>query len=270
MSALLGRLGRSAQRGSKPRCHILTQGEPTTVAARLTALTTLPGSNDPLAIVSANDAWMPQGFEALEEAELHKAPRLVPSTVGEILRQWWLPQGSARSRSPNFDIASTCTFEGRTGLILVEAKAHAGELDGEARAKPLSATASPASRINHASICDAITEARTGLQVATGVEWSISRDIHYQMSNRFSWAWKLAALGFPVVLIYLGFLNARDMTRGAETPFNDAASWDAAVRQHSAPLFPERMWNTVLRVGGVPLAPLIASMELPLQEMAAA
>ena len=32
------------------------------------------------------------------------------------------------------------------------------------------------------------------------------------MSNRFAWAWKLADLGVPVVLVYLGFFRALFMT----------------------------------------------------------
>jgi hypothetical protein len=38
----------------------------------------------------------------------------------------------------------------------------------------------------------------------------ISRDNRYQMSNRFAWSWKLASVGVPVVLVYLGFVGAAD------------------------------------------------------------
>jgi crotonobetainyl-CoA:carnitine CoA-transferase CaiB-like acyl-CoA transferase len=31
--------------------------------------------------------------------------------------------------------------------------------------------------------------------------WSLSVDSHYQICNRFAWAWKIASLGVPVVLI---------------------------------------------------------------------
>ena len=41
--------------------------------------------------------------------------------------------------------------------------------------------------------------------------WSLSRDSHYQLANRFAWAWKLADMGLPTILIYLGFLNAAEM-----------------------------------------------------------
>ena len=42
--------------------------------------------------------------------------------------------------------------------------------------------------------------ARNGLSAATGLQWGLSRDDHYQLSNRFAWCWKLATLGIPVVL----------------------------------------------------------------------
>jgi hypothetical protein len=31
------------------------------------------------------------------------------------------------------------------------------------------------------------------------------------MSNRFSWAWKLCTLGYPIALVYLGFIDATEM-----------------------------------------------------------
>jgi hypothetical protein len=45
----------------------------------------------------------------------------------------------------------------------------------------------------------------------TGLTWALSRDWCYQMSIRFAWAWKLAGLGKPVILIYLGFLAYDEM-----------------------------------------------------------
>jgi hypothetical protein len=269
MSTLLERLGRTARRGSKPRCHFLTHGSSASVAARLTALTMPIGQRAPLAIVTSRDQWMPQGFDVLTEAELPKATRLVDRRIADTLLRWWLPQGTAQARTPSFDIASTCTIDGRRGLILVEAKAHVGELEGEARAKPLADTASQGSRINHATIGEAIDQARAGLQAATGMDWHIGRDNHYQMSNRFAWGWKLAQLGIPVVLVYLGFTGADDMTQGSELPFADEEGWNTAVRRHSALLFPDQVWNTTLEVNGVAFIPLIHALELSLQEAAA-
>jgi hypothetical protein len=67
MSILLERLKRNQQRGSKPRCHLLTHGSPDAVAAKLTALVA------PFASVAQSDCWMPQGFENTDEATLPEA-----------------------------------------------------------------------------------------------------------------------------------------------------------------------------------------------------
>ncbi len=66
------------------------------------------------------------------------------------------------------------------------------------------------SKRNHAQIGRAISEASLGLK-DTMDGWNLSRDSHYQLANRFAWAWKLASMGVPVVLVYLGFLGAAEM-----------------------------------------------------------
>ena len=131
------------------------------------------------------------------------------------------PRGA---NTPNWDIASTCTFEGERGLLLIEAKAHGSELKPEG--KSLRSNASPNSIKNHERIGLAVAEANAELQSATGRQWFISRDDHYQLSNRFAWSWKLASLGIPVVLLYLGFLNAQDMACDGRL-FRCEAEWGA-------------------------------------------
>jgi len=84
-SNLLQRLRRKEQRGSKPRCHFLTHGLPTEIARRLTSLI------HPWGYVAATDSWMPEGFDDTEEAQLHKATRLIPSQNDrDVLKNWWL------------------------------------------------------------------------------------------------------------------------------------------------------------------------------------
>ena len=56
-------------------------------------------------------------------------------------------------------------------------------------------------------------------------------DHHYQLSNRFAWLWKLASLGIPVVLLYLGFLNAQDMTDDGPL-FRSEEEWTRAMKDH--------------------------------------
>jgi len=61
------------------RCHLLTHGSPDEVAARLSFLAA------PFAQVSSSDCWMPQGFDDIEEAQLHNAPRLVDPHMGAAM-----------------------------------------------------------------------------------------------------------------------------------------------------------------------------------------
>jgi hypothetical protein len=257
VSDLLQRLKPRDRRGSKPRCHRLTHGSANDVSSRLTSLAT------PFAHVSAGDHWMPQGFDELEEAQLHRAPRPVDPGIGAQLGTWWLAPASRRARTPNFDIASTCTIDDRPGLLLFEAKAHDEELDKEAAGRSLTSDASDDRRASHETIATAIRSACSGLSEATSLPWQISRDSHYQMSNRFAWSWKLATLGVPVVLIYLGFLKANEMTDRGQ-PFFEKSDWDRNVIAHSQSLFPAEVWNRRWTVYGVPFIPLMRAVEEPL------
>ena len=85
-------------------------------------------------------------------------------------------------------------------------------------------------------------------------------ETHYQMSNRFAWSWKLAELGKPVVLVYLGFLCADEMAdQGESFPYH--AAWERAVHEHSQRLFPQEVWGQQWLINGVPFIPLILSTE---------
>ncbi len=86
------------------------------------------------------------------------------------------------------------------------------------------------------------------------------------MSNRFAWAWKLTDLGVPTVLVYLGFLNAGEMSdRGKPIP--DATAWETLVKEHSRALFPAEVWNRAWSLKGSPLVPLIRSLEMKLENL---
>lgn len=258
IDSLLRRLPPKARRGSKPRCYWLTQGNTYDVARRLTDLVR------PWAVVSESDQWMPMGFEQAEEAQLHDAPRLLAPSVSETLSIWWFDGVRADRRTPNFDIASTCTIDGRKGLLLVEAKAHVTELTKEAAGRSLESNATAARRASHEAIGRAIEQAAFGLTRDLSAPCRLSRDRCYQMANRFAWAWKLATLEIPVVLVYLGLLRAGEMAdRGA--PFESHATWDRAVREHSAPQMDDSLWNNPWMIDAkTPLIPLIASSEVSL------
>lgn len=255
MNDCLKQLKPGQRRGSKPRCHSITHGPSSAVARRLSDL------GSPFATVTCDDRWMPQGFDDLEEAQLHSAPHILDSGLSVQLRDWWLAPASRRALTPNWDIASTCTIEGRSGLLLVEAKAHEQEL--ETAGRKLERGESGDRAASHDQIGRAIERASAGLTTTTSLEWSISRDVCYQMSNRFAWAWKLTELGLPVVLVYLGFLRAEEM-RDRSAPFGAHAEWERLVRAHSQPLFPGEVWDKPWSCNGQFFAPLIRSLEVPL------
>lgn len=252
MTDLLAFLRPNERRGSKPRCHAITHGARDDVAAALTALM------DGIGTVSVANQWMPCGFVDREEAQLHAAPALLDPTIGRQLRDWWLAVPSGQARTPTIDIASTCTIDRLPGLLLVEAKAHVQELSKEEAGKRLNAAGSANSRRNHLRIGECIQEASIGFSAETSLPWNLSHDRNYQMSNRFAWAWKLTELGFPVVLVYLGFLDAQEM-RSESNAFATHDDWRDLVIAHSRTLFPSTTWDRSWTIHGRTFAPLIRS-----------
>ena len=256
-------------RGSRPRCVLMVEGSREDVASRLTRLVNLPD-----VVASPDDRWMPYGKpfkredgkwdkQPANEAQLgnpKKPNNLVRPEVHRKLTDWWLAVQQGRMTTPNWDITSTCTVQGEPGLLLVEAKAHADELN--VKGKGLDRTASLNSQENHRQIGWAIVEASEGLASATGKPWGLSRDHHYQLSNRFAWSWKLASLGIPVVLLYLGFLNAQDMADDGPL-FRSGAEWTRVMKDHSRGALDESCWGEWLDIAGTPLIPLIRGIDQP-------
>jgi hypothetical protein len=256
------------RRGSLPRCLLFTEGPREDVAQRLT---TLVGRDD--VCISPEDFWMPQGLPVrgpdgrwdlspTKEAKLGESSEFLRPADRAILTNWWLAV-SNRANTPNWDLAGTCTVGEEPGLLLVEAKAHHMELCKEALGKG-EPDASANSKANHERIGEAIQSAQVGLREATGLPWGISRDTHYQMSNRFAWAWKLTELKYPVVLVYLGLLNASEM-KDRGNPFESHEEWAELVRLHSSRICPANTWGQLIRVNGSVLLPLIRSVEQPLE-----
>jgi hypothetical protein len=226
----------------------LTDGPADVVAHRLSELAA-PAIIDP-----ARHHWMPRGFAHPKEAKLGDALPFLSSEHRKAVTDWWL---SARrgANTPNWDIASTATIGGKEGLVLVEAKAHAPELKADGKA-------GEGRPENHACIDAACREASAALNdILPG--WNLSVSSHYQLCNRFAWAWRIAALGVPVVLVYLGFLRADEM-RDQGVPFADAESWERLVRTHSAGILPATAWDQPISIGGTPFRAVIRSREVPL------
>lgn len=246
------RLPPKDQRGSRVRCLLLTEGARVDVAKRLSALAA------PFATVDATQhRWLPRGLDNPREAKLGKSPELLSMDHRSTLTDWWLavPRGA---NTPNWDLASTATVDKREGIILVEAKAHAAELKPEG--KILRSSASDNSRMNHNRIAKRIKEANDALNsVRPG--WNITVEKHYQLANRFAWSWKIASLGIPVVLVYLGFLEAEEMT-DVGAPFADADAWKRMVLIHSSGIVPHTVWTKPLQIASTPLHACIRSSRL--------
>ncbi len=253
---LLRSLKPNERRGSKPRCHLLTYGSPEQVSAKLTQFIAAWGK------VTPYDRWMPEGFARIEEAQFGRVDFLLDPAIGDCLINWWLAVPKA-GRVPHWDIASSCTIEGRSGLLLVEAKAHDQELIKEMAGKKRGKIESADSLRNRNQIDSCMYHANISLSAETKLPWSLSIEHHYQMSNRFAWAWKLTELRIPVVLMYLGFLKAEEMCDKG-VPFVEHISWEDLVKSQSAKLFPGNVWNNRWLVHGQPFIPLIRSYEQPL------
>ena len=243
MDSLLEKLEPDERTGSKPRCHWLTHGAPGQVAGRLNALT------EPWGSVSTDDRWMPEGFCRIDEAQLDKAAKLLPKQDRDKLRDWWLAVSRPNTRTPCWDIACTCTVDGHRGLLLVEAKAHTQELKVKDQVG--------GSLLNSERIAECIEEANISLANQTDLDWALSHEHRYQMANRFAWSWKLTQLGYPVVLVYLGFLVAEEM----QNPFDSHAEWGGLVKSHSEPLFPAAVWDRQWVIHGQPFVPRICSIK---------
>jgi hypothetical protein len=245
----LATLPKRQQRGSRARCILLTNGSDEEVACRLSGLA------KPFATIDADrDRWMPRGFADPAEAKLGEALSLLSSERCEAITCWWLAVRE-HANTPNWDIAATATIDGTKGLLLVEAKAHTAEIKADGKANK-------GRTENHRRIGAACLEASTELNsILPG--WSLSLERNYQLCNRFAWAWKLASLGVPVVLVYLGFLRAQEM-RDQGLPLADGDQWEHLVREHSKGVVPPKIWDEPILVGGVPLHAKIHSMEMPL------
>jgi hypothetical protein len=177
--------------------------------------------------IAVYDNWMPKSKHYDKEAELNDFLKYNFSPeLGKEITDWWLFKDAT---TPNWDLISTCTINGKRGLVLVEAKAHVDELKDDSKRTP---SGSDNSQKNHESIAEAIAEANAGInKVFTNV--TLSRDTCYQLSNRIAHAWWLANRGIPVVLVYLGFLDCTDMKNGTNKLFQIDEDWQNCFQENA-------------------------------------
>jgi hypothetical protein len=251
MPSPLDRLPVKERRGSRLRCVLLTDGPGEQVAQRLTALVWPHAQVQP-----ERHAWQPKGWADPAEAKLGEMPPFLPPERRETVCRWWLVARQG-ANTPNWDIVSQATIEGQEGLILVEAKAHDKELKVEGKR--------PGNAENHERIGTAIREASDSLnRILPG--WNLSRDSHYQLANRFAYAWKIASLGIPVILVYLGFLCANEMSDEGQ-PLESEEAWAEVLRGHTRGGVPDEAWEERVYVRGTPMRALIRSVrwDLPME-----
>ena len=109
--------------GSLLRCLLLMWSLPRKKTAMLLTNLARPSG----AVISEHDFWMPKSLLEWKETTLKDESEFLDDERRKNLINWWLavPKGA---NLPNWDIASTCTIEGKRGLLLIEAKAHSQEL----------------------------------------------------------------------------------------------------------------------------------------------
>lgn len=239
-------------RGS--RKHMLDWLDSPDFRADLNAMVSASG-----AVVGADDVRIPREREDPTEARLEAfGPRHVSEfSSWQEVRDWWLVHHRG-ANTPNWDLVATCSAGGRRGLVLLEAKANVKELKAEG--KPLQPGASERSTENHNRIGAAINEARAAL-LPQWPSLAISRDTHYQLSNRIAFAWRLASLGLPVVLVYLGFIGDEGI-RDAGEPFASDKDWTAAFWKHAEGILPKDMCEQAVDCGATPFWFLLRSREV--------
>jgi hypothetical protein len=207
------------------------------------------------AIVGPSQVWMPRGYDRPKEAKLHASyATFLSKALRRQLSDWWLVHKRG-ANVPNWDLVATCSIGGQHGLVLVEAKAHENELSPAG--KDLRANASDNSRENHEQIGRAIEEARAALdRIVPGV--GISRDRHYQLSNRVAFAWKLASLGVPSILMYLGFIGDEGI-EDVGPHFRSETHWRETVWDYMKPVLPSDFVERPIPCGSATMQLIIRS-----------
>jgi len=176
---------------------------------------------------SDKEKYLPESIMSPKEAELKD---FLKNTEWENLTDpiinWWLDIIKPNTRTPNWDFISTCTINGKKGLLLVEAKAHSKEIKENDRCGSKNES-------NQNKIETAINQAKDNINMNNSFSISISRDKCYQLSNRIAHAWWLASQGVPVILLYLGFLNCDEMKENGNI-FKDDLEWQECFKNYSS------------------------------------
>lgn len=212
------------------------------------------------------DIWMPKGFCNSDEAKLDQlenvfGPELCDPINWNEVWDWWLAVRSRNPNTPNWDLASTCTVNGRRGLVLLEAKSHAAELIGKK-----DKCQANKKKANYPQIGKALDEA--GLALSEALSKILGRKItinithenrltHYQLANRVAYSWKIASLGIPVILVYLGFLGDRNWPCDL---FKDNDHWEHELQEYMCNSVPKEFLNRWIPCGKEPMQMIVRSL----------
>ncbi len=252
----------SDQYASRMRCLEMTSTRHAETAETLSKLISDYGT------VDSTDIWGPRGKEAPGEIRIDEAMGFLknPDHKAE-LRNWWTSEVPG-ARTPTWDIASTCTVNGIKGLLLIETKAHIGELNSDhsgSREKPILAQIKKGFSEATDGWNDKLHKyaEEHGFRLSHNVK--LSTDSHFQLSTHFAFAWKLAQMGVPVILVYLGFLNAVELEDENRLIFRNIELWKRCVFEKTNKPLPEEIWDGTFNFDGTPLTVLRRTMtvELP-------
>jgi len=170
-------------------------------------------------------------------------------------RKWWISHDGNR---PNWDLICQITDGTRVGLLLVEAKAHESEM-AEQNKKSRPDTANPKSVSNDRQIRQVLDRTNSAMGRLGFGAFGLSADHHYQLSNRIAYAYKLATLGLPVVLMYLGFIGdcsfPKDWIRSAD-------HWQRLVGGYIQGVVPQGFPDRHVPVGPGSLVLIVRSLDL--------
>ncbi len=250
------------RKGSQMRCLQMTSGDRTQIAASLGALI------DGLGEVTPSDLWAPRGFQEPAEIRLDEAQGFIRSAAQRAqLKDWWIAPGLMKVRTPVWDLVSTCHLDGAPGLLLVEAKAHVSELNSD----PCTA----AEKRNIAQMRAALDEATEKWNDLLGAfadargykprTWfDLTPTCHFELGCRLAFALKIAEMGIPVALVYLGFLDADELEDQNCIVFRSEEQWRHFVLEKTKKPAPEELWDETFDVGGTPLSVLIRSASVEL------
>ena len=77
---------------------------------------------------------------------------------------------------------------------------------------------------------------------------AISYTAHYQLANRLAFTWKLATLGIPTVLIYLGFIG----DTGMKDRFLSPTDWEQTFAAYAKSSGCQSLFERRLECGAAP------------------